>query len=179
MKRITTEYIILLLFISISGYMMIKSADYSRRANIFPRLTAGATISGTILIILKNYLPSPLARIIKDSSSITDNISSDADKLKQQDSIEQRNQSGRSFSSSTFTGVAVSVAIASGYLLGLLWVMPCFVGIYTLWFRFSWHRILILSAAAFGIGYIFDYLLVLPYREGILTRGIDILWLIS
>jgi hypothetical protein len=175
-SRINTEYVILVVFLSFSTYFFVESYSLSRRANVFPRLTAGFTIVGTLLLLFRNYLPEPLRRVTAESTNITESLTADEDTDRAMAAQERRADrptgTDRPIPDAVFTGALVVSYVTLGYLLGLLWMTPLFVAGYTLWFGFRWYAVVLMSLVGFGIAYVFNSLLILSLDEGILTGAV-------
>lgn len=174
-NQINTEYIILLVFLLFSIYFLIESYNYSQRANVFPRLTATVTLVGTLLLLFRDYLPGPLKRLSSESVDITEQFTSGSEaadeKVSETDNVEQADRSvSPTLSNGFVTGVLVLSFILFGHLIGLLWVTPVFIAVYTLWFRIKWYYTILLSLTGFTIAYTFNNLLILSLDEGILTE---------
>ena len=83
------EHVLLVFFLVTALYFFVESYSYSERAAAFPRFTAGATIVGATLLLLRSYLPSPLRRFVTDSDGTFEETVEDADDLGSSDSTDE------------------------------------------------------------------------------------------
>ncbi|AXR78613.1 hypothetical protein [Natrarchaeobaculum sulfurireducens] len=70
------EHVLLLVFLGTAVYMFVESFSFGDRAAAFPRFTAGATIIGATLLLLRAYLPWPLSKLVQDTEGAFDETSS-------------------------------------------------------------------------------------------------------
>ncbi|AGB37082.1 hypothetical protein [Natronococcus occultus] len=153
--------------------------NYATEAALFPQLMGGIVVVGSALILLGDRLPGPLEMLVNTDVNITDS-SGEYDK-EANASEEIRNASekqtladefGVSISSKAFTILLTSAFILSGYVVGLLFVAPLFVVLYTLWFKQSLRIALLVGVISLLFVFLFMELANIPFDQGeILNRG--------
>ncbi len=88
-QTVTMEHVLLVFFLMTAVYFFVGSYSYSERAAAFPRFTAGATIVGATLLLLRSYLPSPLKRLVTDSGGTFEETMDDAAELGSDDGTDE------------------------------------------------------------------------------------------
>jgi hypothetical protein len=91
-ETVTMEHVLLVFFLVTAVYFFVESYSYSERAAAFPRFTAGATIVGVVLLLLRSYLPAPLGRLVTDSGGTFEDAVDDAEDLGNNTESEDSNQ---------------------------------------------------------------------------------------
>ncbi|MWV38421.1 tripartite tricarboxylate transporter TctB family protein [Natrialba sp. INN-245] len=162
---LTSEHVMLAAMLVIASYMLIGSYDFSDSAAMFPRFTATITIVGVVLLLTREYLPSPLYEYVAESTDMLSDYGDDVEEEDTQDTATDTSR-GRPIGATTFTVASLIAYVAGAYAVGLLWVTPLFVLGYTTWFRLSWPARLALSATAFAIVYAFMVILNVDLHEG-------------
>lgn len=88
-ETVSMEHVLLVFFLVTALYFFVGSYSYSERAAAFPRFTAGATIVGATLLLLRSYLPSPLRRFVTDSGGTFEETMDEADDLGSEDGVDE------------------------------------------------------------------------------------------
>lgn len=171
-KSFDSERGLILLFLTISGAMFFEAGSYGSTAGLFPRLTAGVVIVGTVLLLLQNYLPSWLYAFVAEPSSL---IKTDRDfggDTEEEDASAEPEAKTRDLDRpiepSTFTALGVGLYVLLSFLFGMLWITPLFAAVYSRWFKQSWLVTAFLVVLTFAMAYAFMSVLNLPLTEGAL-----------
>lgn len=181
-RDINGEYLMLISLIIVSGYMFIAAFRFPEAAAIFPQFTAGVTVILGFLLLLREYLPSFLQRIVSDSDDTT---LSDTQNMIENDQENESEPSQdideESTSDSALVSTSNDVLITTlfiigygvvGYLFGILLATPLFIISYTVWFRQPGRVIALLTLIGTGLIYIFMRFTYSPLDEGILFGGL-------
>lgn len=173
-ERTNTEYIVLLTMLCSGSYMLWESRTFQADvAMVFPQMTAGIVVAGSILLLLKPILPSRLHSIITDGSQIvepsTSHQSDEEPKIKEdpaQSTVE------RPLPDSVFAAVITIAYALTGYVAGLLWVTPLFALAYGVWFKLQWRSIAVVVSLSILIAVGFMELINIPIDTGeIINQG--------
>ena len=158
---------LLVFFLLVSGYMVVESFSYGSTAGQFPRLSGGVVFVGSAMLLFRDYLPGPLYSFVAEPSELIstpeDVSEADADADAAQHEEQDR---GRRVSPEVFTGVSIVAYAVASFLVGLLWMSPLFVVVYTWWFRQPWYVSLVLAVLAYGLAYGFMTVLNLSLSTG-------------
>jgi hypothetical protein len=182
-ERATPEVIMLVGILVVSTYMLIESFTFSYEVGLFPRFAAIITLSGTLLLLSKNYLPEPVRNVIDDSASIFDYeegdfVDSDVKDVPEQDKDDtqtvedtessepnletvreaQRNQA-------TLAALLLGYGVV-GYTIGLILATPLFVIAYSLVFNIQKWIGALLLAIAMVIAFAFNHILPVDLTQG-------------
>ena len=183
-ERITAEHLLLLFFLVVAVFMFIEARHYSDRAASFPRFTAGATIVGVLLLLFRSYLPYPLSVFVEEQGGVFESAIDDEDLEELEDAIEETAEAEDGYPEPEtryvrvgayeihgvlFTTLATLAFIVTGYLIGLLWAAPLFVGGYLAALRRPPKVVVSLSVLAFLIGFSFYVLIGIDIDTGLLT----------
>ena len=162
----TSEHVLLVAMLVIASYMFVESFSFGRSAAYFPRLTSAVTMVGTSLLLVRNYLPSPLYEYVAESS---DMMSSYSPGEGEDDHTDFDPARGRPIPASAFTVFALVAYVLGAYYVGLFWVTPVFVFVFTSWFRLGWISRIALSAAGLGVVYAFMVVMNVDFQQGFLV----------
>lgn len=161
---------LVLLFLLVSGAMFIEAGSFGSTAGLFPRLTAGVVLVGTVLILAQNWLPSWLYSFVAEPSSL---LRTNTDFGDDEDTDDQGSSGGmvereidRPIEPSTFTALIIGLYVLSSFLFGMLWMSPVFAVAYSRWFKQSWLVTAFLAVLTLGMAYGFMTVLNLPLTEG-------------
>jgi hypothetical protein len=167
-----SERALVVLFLVVAGYMFFRSESFGSTAGLFPRLTAGVVLVGSVLLLFQNRLPGWLRTFVAEPSSL---IKTNKDFATDFDEDEAEAATGmverdvdRPLEPSTFTAVAVGLYVVTSFLFGLLWMSPIFAVVYSRWFEQSWLTTAFLATLTFAMGWAFMSVLNLPLTEGAL-----------
>jgi hypothetical protein len=69
-ERPTMEHVLLVLFLAVGTYMYLGADEFGAEAATFPRLMAGATVVLAGLLLLRNYLPSPIRSFVAEPMQV-------------------------------------------------------------------------------------------------------------
>jgi hypothetical protein len=163
---LTSEHVLLVAMLVIASYMFVESFSFGRSAAYFPRLMSAVTIVGTSLLLVRNYLPSPLYAYVAESSDMMSSYSPGEEEGEESDFDPAR---GRPIPASAFTVFALVAYVLGAYYVGLFWVTPVFVFVFTSWFRLGWISRIALSAAGLGVIYAFMVVMNVNFKQGFLV----------
>ncbi|MDQ2049579.1 tripartite tricarboxylate transporter TctB family protein [Natronolimnohabitans sp. A-GB9] len=168
-ERPTMEHVLLVIFFVTGAYMFWGAREFSAGAAIFPRLTAGATVVLSALLLARNYLPEPIRSVVSSPTQMVSTGDVEEDVAASDD--EQADSDRESAGTYTYdiddprgpavVGVLSVVYMVLTFTIGMLYATPIFVALYALWADISWPKATALVASSFGIAYVF-FLLVTP-----------------
>lgn len=148
----------------ISLYMLIRSFSFSSSVSLFPKVTASIVVVSGGLLLAANYLPLEIAGS-KDQGNMSEVIEL-APEMPDEKIVSD--QSGSLLKDELIMiGLVIGYA-TGGYLIGLLWVTPLFVLVYTRWRNTSWLVSIILSVLSTIIPYLIMLYINIDYTSGIL-----------
>jgi len=185
LDEVTPEQLMLLTFIGLGVVFFAEPIvrDYPSDARVFPQMMSIVVITGSSLLLLRNYLPGPLRTFVAESVSIAQDVEDEDIEIDEdeeaKEEIVQKDDPLHIARGYDLNNTAVMIAFSSiyfflGWAIGFLYVTPFFVFGYTYWFRVDWWKGLLLAAAATGIVYGFIVFLLMPFDEGalVLQRGL-------
>lgn len=167
-----SEQILLAFLIVVSGFMVIQTFQWGQTTAIFPRFTGLATLIGSILLLIRNYLPEPLHTVVAGSTSIVGG-SRGTEEMQEKKSEEQSatettaDTPDRPLSPAVFTAVLITLYIGLSYLFSMFLMTPLFVIAYTAWFDQPWYMIALLTGIGTLLAYAFSTVLIVPVDRGI------------
>lgn len=167
---------LLVVFLSVAGFMVYRSYSYGETAGLFPRLTGGVVLVGTVLLLVREYLPDRMQAVVGESAELFDTSEdADGDRSDAGGRSGTESESGaegeRRVPDSVFTTASIVGYTVSSYYVGMLWMSPLFVFVYSRWYRQPWWATGVLTALAAGLAYGFMELLNLPLDEGALLQS--------
>ena len=172
-----SEQVLLGFLIVVSGFMIIQTFQWSQTTAIFPRFTGVATLIGSILLLIRNYLPASLRTVVAGSTSIVGG-SRETDEIQEKKSEEQSAVEttakipDRPLSPAVFTAVLITLYIGLSYLFSMFLMTPLFVIAYTAWFDQPWYMIAFLTGIGTLLAYAFSTVLIVPVDRGIYVGDI-------
>lgn len=145
-----------------SLFMFVDSFSFSYNASLFPQLTSGGVIIGSSLLLLRDYLPDSLNRIVTAEGGVltTDEQEEAADTDTQTNQETRRNW--------YFLAFSVTAYVVLGRLISLLWASPIFALMYSVWHKMEWYKVVMLTVVSYLIPKLLMRLVFLPIDEGIL-----------
>lgn len=150
-------------FLIFSIYLFIESFSYSQSARLFPLITGGTTMVGSIYLLVRASNLNILERL--EITSIFGGADED-DNRRMVDDIEDTESSEENRRKRLFVIAAtVGYAILS-FLIGMLWASPIFALVYSLWTKQQWYVTIILTILGFAITYGFIAVTNVPLYEG-------------
>ncbi|NGM71303.1 hypothetical protein G6M89_20255 [Natronolimnobius sp. AArcel1] len=186
-SRINLEYVLLLVMLASSAYMIWESYNFSiSAAATFPRLTAGFVLIGTVLLLFRPYLPEPLYSFVAESADLIDvddqqmggdesnDVEQEEDEIERSDESNEVSTVGRPIHDAVFTsGAALGYGVLA-YAMGIMWASPVFVLMYGIWFKLSWQTILLLIVLSLAVCFGFYEALNLRVDVGniVFTEGV-------
>ncbi|MGM0604894.1 MAG: hypothetical protein ACQETB_04390 [Halobacteriota archaeon] len=188
-RELTAEHVMLVALLLISLVFFIEPViqDYPTNAAIFPRMMAAVVIVGSALLLVRNYLPGPLKTFVAESVSITtdddDGVKIQDESTEEQDDVAPEDRTlgakyGFVINNTVFVSVTAAIYLIVGYAVGLLYVTPIYVFLYTLWFRVEWYIGLLLAGLATIILMGFIRYLLLPFDSGVLIDFSQLLFIL-
>lgn len=168
----------LVVLLGLSAVFLIEPivSDYPDDARVFPQMTAAVVFLGSLLLLVRNYLPDPLYTFVAESINITTGDTSEAEEelTEREKEIERETESKRTLgrkygyevNDTVFMMVASTLYFFAGWAAGFLFVTPFFVLGYTTWFRVRPLIGIGLAVASTVIVYLFIEFLILPLDRG-------------
>jgi hypothetical protein len=164
---LTSEHVLLVVMLVIASYMFVESFTFGRSTAFFPRLTSGVTVLGASLLLVRDYLPGPLQEYVAESTDMMSGYSPDG--AEEDEATDWDPSRGRPIPASAFTVFALVAYVLGAYYVGLLWVTPGLVFVYTSWFRLGWISRIAVSVAGMGIVYVFMIVMNVDFAQGFLV----------
>jgi len=149
--------------------------DYPDDARVFPQLTAASVFVGSALLLSQNYLPGPLRTFVAENVTImSEEPEIDGEETESVEQAETEKTPKETLGTEygiqlNDTGFMVGTAVLffiSGWAIGLLFVTPVYVLIYTLWYRVNVVTSILLAILATLIMYLFAWALLMPFDQG-------------
>ena len=173
---VNSEHGILLLFIGTSAYMFIRAESWQFNTKVFPQVMAGAVIVGSLLLLVREYLPTSLQQVVtgrvgafQTTEDLEEEIEED-EKAGSADVEEDGSiQYDRPLNPVLATGLLIVAYVLGGYLFSLFLMSPVFVAAYLLWFRQPWATVVFLSLLSLLIAYAFASMIIVPVDRGIIV----------
>ncbi|THE64901.1 hypothetical protein D8Y22_09775 [Salinadaptatus halalkaliphilus] len=175
-RAVDTERALSLFFLLVGLVMfgLTFTFEFSSAA-LFPRLTAGVIIVGSVLLVVQDALPEGLRRIVAEPVSIAQ-----PDSEYESAANEQTAPEPAETASATTRGVPDSIAtyglllgyIAVSLLIGILWATPLFVLAYSWWFEQSRRVSAVVFVTTLVIVFAFYLLFNAPLEDGFLLEWI-------
>lgn len=168
----------LVVLLGLSAVFLIEPivSDYPDDARIFPQMTAAVVFVGSLLLLVRNYLPDPLYTFVGESINITTGDTSEAEEeiSEREEEIESETEPKRTLgreygyevNDTVFMMVASTLYFFAGWAAGFLFVTPFFVLGYTTWFRVRPLIGIGLAVGSTVIVYLFIEFLILPLDRG-------------
>lgn len=174
LDRLNSEHAILLLFIVVSAYMFVRAQEWGFNTKVFPQAMAGAVIVGSLLLLVQDYLPEPVRRIVAGSGGAFGRTEELEEEIEKPDGEREESAAAapgydRPLNPVLFTAILVVVYAAGGYLFSLLVMSPLFVAAYLVWFRQPWPIVVGISLLGLLIAYGFASLIIVPVDRGVLV----------
>jgi hypothetical protein len=179
--NLTSEHGLLVFLIVISGFMVIRSLQWSQTTAIFPQFVGSATLIGAVLLLARNYLPEPLHTVVTGSTSITGGQDSEEiaeEKEAKREAEAETYESGipeRPIGPALFTGILMTLYIGLSFLFSMLVMTPLFALAYLLWFGRPWYTIVFITVLTIVLAYAFSTVLIVPVDRGMFVG--DLLYL--
>lgn len=176
--KIDMERVLLVAILLIAGYMYIAANEFPEAPRAFPKLTAGITLLSGLLLLVRNYLPALLKRLVTDSEGGV--VSGQMAEVEQSEGESDRTtvdidemSTDRLITNDAFVTTLLIIGyVVAGYLFSILLATPVFIVLYLLWFRQSWWVIALTTSFGVGLVYLFMKVIYSPLDEGIFFGGI-------
>ncbi|MFC7007175.1 hypothetical protein [Halalkalicoccus salilacus] len=178
-EQVTAEHVMLVVLLALSAVFLIEPivSNYPDDARVFPQMTASVVFVGSLLLIVRNYLPEPLSTFVGESINITasDSASEHEKELTEREKDMEAQSGpkrtlGRKYgyevNDTMFMMAASTLYFFAGWAAGFLFVTPLFVFGYTTWFRVRPLIGIGLAVASTIIVYLFIEFLILPLDRG-------------
>ena len=167
----TAEDAMLLLFLTLGVLFFVEPIvqEYPDSATVFPQITSAIVIWGSLMLLVRERLPSFLQKAVTESVSITDTDDTDEDPTEDEttdDQLTLGDRFGVEIDDTVFMVTTAILYVVAGYLFGLLYVTPLFVLGYTSWFRVPGYVGLGIAGLATLVVFGFVELLLMPFDEG-------------
>lgn len=176
-----SEGVLLLVILSISLTILLLSFRYEGFTATYPLFLAVATLAVTGLLVVRNLVPrNMLYEILFTSPDIfsTERFADDEGGESTDEADESDTRSGGDSlwrtPVSNRVGIIGSVVgyLVLGFLVGLLWATPVYVFGYLYWMNTSRLRRIALTAASFGIVFLFQQFINVPVATGFVHQVI-------
>ncbi|ADJ15342.1 tripartite tricarboxylate transporter TctB family protein [Halalkalicoccus jeotgali] len=149
-------------------------SNYPDDARVFPQMTAAVVLVGSLLLLVRNYLPGALGTVVNESINITTSDSSAQEQVAQREAEQTgsapKRTLGREYgyevNDTVFMVVSSTIYFFAGWAAGFLFVTPLFVLAYTAWFRIRPLLCVALAVLSTVIVYLFIEFLLLPLDQG-------------
>lgn len=176
------EKILLLVMAVISGYMLWGATQFTATSSArFPRLVATVVLVGSLLLLVREFLPGPLRRALISEGAAFEASDEFAEKEEGTEEMTPQEEGissvDRPLHDSVFTALVVVGYAVLGYAIGLLWASPIFVAVYARWFRITTLRTGLLTGISFGIAYVFMIVLNVELDAGAILLPGGVPWL--
>lgn len=172
LDELNSEHGLLLLFIGTATYMFLRAQSWGFDTKVFPQAMAGAVIIGSVLVILQDYLPEPLRKIVAGSASAFAQTEELGEEMEQESDTESEEEAMADYDRPLNPVIATAILITAyavvGYLFSLLVASPLFVAAYLIWFRQPWPVVVLLSLLGLLIAYAFAEIIIVPVDRGVL-----------
>lgn len=171
-----SERLLLLLFLVVAGAMFYRSFAFGRTAGLFPKMTSGVVIVGSLLLLFQNYLPERVRRYVAESAELLGSQEDLGRELEAQIGAQHEGTEGANeverhwgLTPSVFTAASILGYFVASLLFGMLWMSPVFALVYSSWSKHRWYTRVGLTAMAFVLGYAFMTVLNLPLEDGLVV----------
>lgn len=154
--RFSTENLLLGVFLVISIVMLAESSSYSSRARLFPRAMAIITIISSLLLLLRDYLPEPIQKVVFSSAAMVQY---------DEEPPEEIETNKRDIA---VLAVLIVAYVILSYLISLLYASPLLALSYTLWTRQPWYMIVAITGLGYAIPSGFLWAIGGPINSGLL-----------
>lgn len=165
----TMEHVLLLLFLGVGTYMYLGADEFAEAAAVFPRVLSAATIVLSAALLVRNYLPGPLRRVVAEPMQLAGEEDLTGDIPDDEEAA-----GTYSYDIDDPRGPAVVGVLCVGYMLltfsiGMLYSTPVFVAAYALWAGMERKRLVALTLLSFIVAYLFFAVISPDIAEGWLT----------
>lgn len=188
-EAVTPEHIMLvvLVLLGVMFYTVPIIEDFPDNARVFPQMMAAIVTTGSVLLLLRRYLPGPIQTFVAESVSLASDIEEQEAELVEEEVPEREATDDRpskdeplhvawgyDVNNTVIMMVFSTVYLALGWAAGLLYVTPFFIFGYTSWFRVRWYYGVALAVLATLIIYGFVEFIAMPFDRGeiVFTRGL-------
>lgn len=161
------------LVVGIVMFALTVNFEYSSSA-LFPRLTAGVLVVGSLLLLVQDRLPAPLQRIVAEPVSIAepDDEFESSPAAETDETGADESPTTRQVPDAVATyGLLLGYLVVS-YLIGILWATPIFALAYSWWFKQSRVSTAIVVGTSLAIVFAFYFLVDAPLEDGLLLEWI-------
>jgi len=176
-KNTNDEQALLMFFVLISTLFITIPIvqDYNRSARLFPQMTGVVVLIGSVMLLSKNHLPGPIRKFATENVSLSNQVDDsqinknvdESDKYGDSDINAPLHSKFAPDISNTTVMVAMSTTyLIAGWAVGLLYMTPIYVFLYTYNFRLSIYKCILLSVVGVLIIYAFVHFLFLPFDQG-------------
>ena len=178
-EQVTAEHVMLVVLLALSAVFLIEPivSNYPDDARVFPQMTASVVFIGSLLLLVRNYLPEPLSTFVGENINITTSESAsehEEELTEREKEIEAetgpKRTLGRKYgyevNDTVFMMASATLYFFAGWAAGFLFVTPLFVFGYTTWFRVRPLIGIGLAVASTIIVYLFIEFLILPLDQG-------------
>lgn len=174
-ESVTMEHVMLVFLLILSAVFFLEPLieEYPEDARVFPQLTSAAVFIGVSLLLLRNYLPGPLRAVVAENVTITSESSELDDEVQEEEdegTVYEKETLGKEYGYEiNDTRFMVSTAVVyffAGWAVGFFFVTPIYVAFYTLWYKVSVVKSVLLAVLATVILWVFMEFLGMPFDQG-------------
>ena len=175
-ESVTSEHALLLLFMLVSGYMVVKATlAFPFDSAVFPQFVGAMTFVGSALLLVRSYLPEPLHTIVAGQTGFTADVQSEEmaaekERERQEEQTVETPELDRPLSPALFTGILLTAYIGLSFLFSMVLMTPPFALAYLIWFKKPWYTTLIVTGIATVLAYGFATVLITPVDEGVFVE---------
>lgn len=167
---INSEDVLLVVFLCVGIFMYVSAEEFGSTASLFPRMTSGVVIVGSIMLLFENYMPSIIQTYVAETTEVFGTPDIDEadieDSNDSKDTTQNRDDESRMISPSAFTSLSVFGYLITSFLFGMLWMSPIFAFIYSSWADHRWYMRIGLTVLSFAMAYGFMTILNLDLTNG-------------
>lgn len=177
-KYLNEELGLILVFLILGLYGFIDSFQFQYPTDQFPRVTSAMVVILCLMMLSKNYLPESMQILMETEAGM---LEGEEEKLKIDQEVDEPKTSQSNAVSQGplveilpsriqdkvwYTLIMLVLYIVASFFVGIVWITPIFVLIYTVGIGRPWYIGVALAILTFGIGYLFMEMLNLPMDEG-------------
>jgi len=169
------ERVLALCLLLLGIFFFVEAQEFSTASRIFPQGASAIVIMGSILVLVKDYLPAVLQNMVEDNSSLGGDVTEEVDSEYVEEDVSEveldTNVRKNIFSihDSLFTGILISAYIVAGLLVSFVVATPIFAVVYGLTYRMAIWKIVLITIICLLLPFGFIELMNAPFDEGMLV----------
>lgn len=176
-RRIDTEQALTVFFLitGLSLFALTFTFEFTGAA-LFPRLTAGVIIIGSLLLLFQERLPRQFQQFVTQSVSIAEPVDEFESQIEEKTARRESDDlipTTRGVSDAVATYVLLLIYIGMSFLIGIIWATPLFALLYSWWFDQSRRITIVIFVTSLVIVFAFYFLVNAPLEDGLL---LELIW---